>query len=186
MVDPGEETGWSIWKDGKLVGGGQTKLGNFKHDVWDAVFDDTGPLSSGQEDLLHPGVDIEDNTGPFSLFVIEKFALYPWVAKSGALNFNEFRTVQLIGALQLIAERASIEVEKQSAQIKERAMAGGAGELFVRPLKENRHQNDSIMHGFFYYQVTKPMAEGKAVQLVQAKKPQDEDDYDEEGELSYE
>lgn len=158
-VDPGEESGWSVWKDGKLIGGGQTKLGTFKHDVWDAVFDNVGPLAEGEEDLLHAGVTADENTGPFDLFVIEKFALYPWVAKSGALNFNEFRTVQLIGALVLIAERAGITVEKQAAQIKERAMAGGAAEQFVRPLKENRHQNDSIMHGFFYYQVTLPMNE---------------------------
>lgn len=158
-VDPGEETGWSIWSGSRLLGGGQTKLGHFKHDVWDAVFDNVGPLAEGEEDCLHTGVTAKDNVGPFTLFVIEQFVLYPWKAQS--LAWDEFRTSQLIGALKLIAERGDIEVEKQAAKIKERAMAGGAGELFVRPLRENRHQNDSIMHGFFYNQVTKPLNEGK-------------------------
>jgi len=151
--DPGETAGWSIWSnEGKLLGGGQTDLWQFAHDFEDAVVHNIGPLAEGETDLLRAGVTAEDNVGPFSLIIIEKFALYPWKAKE--LAFNEFRTVQLIGALTYIATRNSIEVEKQAAKIKERAMAGGAGELFVRPLHENRHQNDSIMHGFFYQQVT--------------------------------
>lgn len=151
-VDPGENTGWSLWSGDKLLGGGQTPMGQFKHDVWDALHDDVGPLAAGDESLLHAGVDGSENIGPISLMVIEKFVLYPWKAKE--LSWDEFRTSQLIGALVFMAELHGVEVEKQAATIKERAMAGGAGELFVRPLRENRHQNDSIMHGFFYNQVT--------------------------------
>jgi hypothetical protein len=29
-------------------------------------------------------------------------------------------------------------------------VAGGAEQLFYTPLRENRHQNDAIMHGVFY------------------------------------
>jgi hypothetical protein len=146
--DPGETTGFSIWAGAKVIGGGQTPLWQFAHDVWDALADNVGPLSELQDDLLHPGVSQEENTGPITLMVIEKFALYPWLAKE--LAWNEFRTVQLIGALVFMAELHDVEVEKQAANIKERAMAAGAGELFVRPLRENRHQNDSLQHGVWY------------------------------------
>lgn len=151
-VDPGENTGWSVWKGARLLGGGQTDLWQFAHNVKESLVSNTGPLAEKETDLLHKGRKASENTGPFEIFIIEKFALYPWKAKD--LAFNEFRTVQLIGALKLIAFDFDIEVEPQSAQIKERALAGGAEEFFIRPLHENRHQNDSIMHGFFYEQVT--------------------------------
>jgi hypothetical protein len=150
-VDPGEETGWSVWKGEKLLGGGQTKLWPFGHDVYDAIHDNVGPLAEGEETLLRPGVSADENTGPIELIVCEKFALYPWAAKD--LAFDEFRTSQLIGALTFICTLHQVELHKQPASIKERALAGGAKEFFVRPLHENRHQNDSIMHGVFYYQV---------------------------------
>jgi len=150
-VDPGETTGWSLWKGERLLGGGQTPLWAFAHDVYDAIKDNVGPLATGETDLLAAGVNAEDNVGQIELVVCEKFALYPWAAKD--LAFDEFRTSQLIGALTFTCALHQVELHKQPASIKERAMAGGAKELFVRPLHENRHQNDSIMHGVFYYQV---------------------------------
>lgn len=150
-VDPGEETGWSIWSDDTLLGGGQTKLWDFAHDVHSGVTDNAGPLAEGETDLLRAGISAEDNVGPISLIVCEIFALYPWKAKE--LAYDEFRTVQLIGALKLTASLNAVEFYSQAALIKERALAGGAKELFVSPQHENRHQNDSIMHGFFYRQV---------------------------------
>jgi hypothetical protein len=38
----------------------------------------------------------------------------------------------------------------QPAKIKETAVAGGAEEKFLRPLHENRHANDAIMHGTYF------------------------------------
>lgn len=159
-VDPGEETGWSLWRGAKLLGGGQTKLGQFKFDFWKAVSANEGPLSEGQDFLLHAGVKKSENKGPITRIIIEKFALYPDKAKSMA--WDEFRTVQLIGALVFIAELFDIEVVKQPASIKKTAEAAGAAELFVRPLHENRHQNDSIMHGVFYNIIT---AKGKIANI---------------------
>jgi hypothetical protein len=150
-VDPGEETGWSLWNEDVLLGGGQTKLWPFAHDVHDAIEDNVGPLAEGETDLLRSGIGADQNVGPISLIVCEIFALYPWKAKE--LAFDEFRTVQLIGALKLIAALNAIEFYSQPAKIKDRALAGGAKELFVTPQHENRHCNDSIMHGFFYRQV---------------------------------
>lgn len=147
-IDPGETTGWSLWRGDKVLGGGQTPLWEFAHDFADAVEKDVGPLSQCNEACLRDGVNGDKNTGPIELVVYEVFALYPWKAK--ALSWDEFRTVQLIGAIKLICDRHDIPWIKQPAQIKERAVAAGAEEVFVRPLHENRHQNDSLMHGIWY------------------------------------
>jgi hypothetical protein len=152
-VDPGETTGWSTWTYdcSKLIGGGQTPLGQMMHDFYDAAHDGIGPLAEGESDLLRDGVAVEENVGPIKRVIIEIFALYPWKAKE--MYWDEFRTVQLIGALQFIATLHDIEIVKQPASIKERAKAGGVEEFYVRPLHENRHQNDSIQHAWFYRQV---------------------------------
>lgn len=157
--DPGETVGWSLWRGGKLLGGDQTPLWEFAHDLQDALAANEGPLAEGNEDFLRPGVSADDNTGPIELVVCEEFRLYPWIIytpegrPTHALDFEEFRTVQLIGAITFMCTLHDVKLHKQSAKIKERALAGGAKELFVRPLHENRHQNDSAMHGWFYYQV---------------------------------
>jgi hypothetical protein len=154
-VDPGETTGWSVWKGEKLLGGGQTPLWDFAHCVWDALAYEKDMrrhpgelLGEGERSWLGKGVTPEDNDGDFELIVCEKFALYPWEAKN--LAFDEFRTVQLIGALTFMATLFDVTMHKQPATIKEPALNAGAKELFTRPLHENRHQNDSIMHGWFY------------------------------------
>jgi hypothetical protein len=152
-VDPGENTGWSIWKDDKVLGGGQTPLWNFAMDVYNLFESGVGPLEQGEDTILRPGIDPEENTGPIGLIVVEAFKLYPWEARKGTLDWNEFRTTQLIGAITFFAQLFDVRLHKQDAKIKERALAGGAEELFLKPAHENRHQNDSIMHGFFYRQV---------------------------------
>lgn len=152
-LDPGETTGWSIWKGDRLLGGGQTPMWEFADDVWSALTVNEGPLGAKADGHLHDGIAADDNVGDIELVVCEKFALYPWEAKN--LHWEEFRTVQLIGAIFFMCRQRDVELHKQSASIKERAQAGGAQELFVRPLHENRHQNDSIMHGFYYLQVGK-------------------------------
>lgn len=164
-VDPGETTGWSMWKGNRLLGGGQTPLGEFGVEVHDQMAYERGlrrhpaMLGEGEQPWLAAGVDGDDNEGEIELVVCEKFALYPWVIygpngrPTHALDFEEFRTVQLIGGIKLTCTVFEREYHAQPAAIKERALAGGAKELFVRPLHENRHTNDSIMHGFFYYQV---------------------------------
>lgn len=152
-VDPGEMTGWSIWHDDTLLGGGQTPMWNFAHDVYNFFEGGVGPLEQHEQGILHPGIKPEQNVDTIGLMVVEKFALYPWEAKKGTLDWNEFRTSQLIGALHFLAQLFDVRIHKQPASIKERALAGGAKELFVKPIHDNRHQNDSIMHGFFYRQV---------------------------------
>lgn len=157
-VDPGETTGWSIWKGDRVLGGGQTPMWEFSDEVWAALEHDGGLLLDVNETSRGPAEE-ELNEGGIDFIVCEKFVLYPWEAKN--LSWDEFRTVQLIGALTFMARLSDIPIYKQPATIKEPARAAGAESMFLHPLYDNRHQNDSIMHGWFYV-----MVEMKGANLV--------------------
>lgn len=139
-VDPGEETGWSIWDGMELIQPGQDKLWEFIDRVDLTLSSDPG-YGARWEDLA-----VEE----FGAIVCEDWQLYPWVVKDGSLDFDKCRTARGIGALELLARQHGIPIFLQPATIKEAAEAAGANELFVTPLHENRHMNDSIMHGVFY------------------------------------
>lgn len=133
-IDPGETTGWALWEGDRLLDAGQEELVKF--------VDEVGESNSERCTC----------TDPFyvELLVIERFALYPWVARSGELDFDELRTSRGIGALEYIARQAGVRVVMQPATIKDPAQAAGARELFLSPVYENRHANDAIMHGWYY------------------------------------
>lgn len=141
-VDPGETTGYSIWRDTDLLYADQLPLIEFADDVdeW---------LTSG---LCPPRLaDLEpEHKAPLGGILSEKWQIYPWEAHPGKLDWDECRTANLIGMLQLLARQHNIKIKQQGADIKEPAMSAGAGELFLTPLHPNRHANDSIMHGVFY------------------------------------
>lgn len=148
-VDPGETVGWSIWEDDKLVESGQTALWEFGDAVFDAVF---SPPVSPEEAAA--GVEEDELVGllrGIQRIVCEDWALYPKELKSMA--WDQCRTARLIGSLTQTARKGHLEFVLQPALIKERALAAGAKELFVRPLHDNRHQNDSIMHGVYFIAV---------------------------------
>jgi hypothetical protein len=138
-VDPGEMTGYAVWTGNKLVTASAAPL-------WDFV------MTMGH--LLLPGgaplrrVDLWDVANDWKLLVMEDWALYPWSAEK--IGWDKQDTVRGIGALQFIAEALGRPYVLQPAKIKERAMSAGAGALFRRPLKPNRHANDAIMHGVYY------------------------------------
>lgn len=138
-VDPGEDTGWSLWSDKKLVEAGTTKLWHFADDVWDAI-EKQGYLTEDGELI-----------GPITRIVCEDFRLYPWKLKD--LAWDQVRTARLIGALTFMSRLKGLDFVLQPAAIKERSQAAGARELFLTPLKENRHANDAIMHGVYYLAV---------------------------------
>lgn len=157
-IDPGEDTGLSVWEGTKLILPATLKLWDTADVIDRAVEDskwclaaDPGYVESYRaerpelahvyEALLGYGID---------RIVCEDFRIYPWKAKD--LAWDQVRTARLIGALTFIARKNSIPFVLQGARIKERAVAGGAEEFFSRPLHENRHANDSIMHGWFYIQ----------------------------------
>lgn len=87
------------------------------------------------------------------VIVCEDWSIYPWEAEKGALNWDKCRTARAIGKLELIAKITNRQIVLQPASIKETAMSVGAGDFFVSPKYENRHENDSIMHAVYYERV---------------------------------
>lgn len=80
----------------------------------------------------------------------EDWLIYPQEAESGSLNWDLCRTARGIGAIELIARITGVPMTLQGANIKEPATAMGAEDLFVSPLHENRHENDSVYHAVFW------------------------------------
>lgn len=145
-VDPGEDTGYSIWEEGELIDAGTAKLWEFGEAVFSAVFTDPTELVLMDQTLALSLVGIKG-------IVCEDFRIYPWEAKKGTLNWDQVRTARLIGALTLISKMGGLWWVLQGAKIKERAEAAGAQHYFLSPRHENRHANDSIMHGIYYLAV---------------------------------
>lgn len=134
-VDPGETTGWALWRGPILERGGQTATQDFADEVYDS--------------LLGSGAAYEEGAfAGLELLVVEDFVIYPW--KCQELAYDKVRTARLIGKLEQAADRAGIPVVLQGAYTKEDAEAAGAEALFVHPLHENRHENDAIRHGVYF------------------------------------
>lgn len=140
-LDPGENTGWSLWKDTTLIESGQDPL-------WD-VIDRVDATLVGETAVTWGETVIGDKSGnDLEAIVCEDWVLYEWMATK--LVWDKFRTVRGIGAFTLLARQHNIPFILQGANIKAAAVAAGAEELFRTPLHENRHQNDAIMHGVYY------------------------------------
>jgi hypothetical protein len=154
-VDPGESVGWSIWSGEKFIESGTETMWVFGDAVWQAAFrhmEASAAFSSYQADWDEP---LADTFEGISLIVCENWSIYPWVAREGGLDWDECRTARLIGSLFQAARLAGWEWVQQDAKIKERAVAAGAENYFTKPLRENRHANDSALHGTFYCAVTR-------------------------------
>lgn len=146
-VDPGEDTGWSVWQDESLLDCGTTKLWDFSDAVWAVAISAAFERATWLPDDLQ---EIANSVAGINTIVCEDWQLYPWVVRTGALDFDQCRTARLIGSLTAAARLAGWNFELQPAKIKERAEAAGAEALFSHPLKENRHANDAIRHGVWY------------------------------------
>ena len=142
-IDPGEDTGWSLWEDSKLVESGTEKMWEFGDAVFRAVFHPYTGEVFDDEELAGKFVGVKK-------LVVEDWRIYPWEAKKGTMNWDQCRTARLIGALTIIARQGGLEFTLQPAKIKERAEAAGAEVYFSTPLHENRHANDAIRHGVYH------------------------------------
>lgn len=152
--DPGEDFGWAIGRDTKLLSAGTTKMWEMADDVWAALENPNDPSNPLQDpDFGRNGVSPEELCGPIERIVCENWRIYPWEARKGSLDMDECRTARVIGALTFMARLKGIPFITQGADIKEAADAAGAEELFYRPLRENRHQNDAIRHFVFFTNV---------------------------------
>jgi hypothetical protein len=148
-VDPGETTGWSLWDaDGKLRYADQTPMWQFADMVFAcAEGKDTRLFASFFEALTEQ--EREEGLMPkIHAMVVEQWQLYPWELQN--LAWDECRTARVIGALTLICRQFGIKFILQGADIKNGAQAAGAEALYLEPVHENRHANDSIQHGVFF------------------------------------
>jgi hypothetical protein len=149
-VDPGEDTGWSVWNDTELQDAGTNKMWDFSDALWAAALTASlaGPGWVGQ--LPDELQEVAEALDGIELIVTENWTLYPWEAMKGNLNWDECRTARLIGSIYAVCRLTGWEYVQQPAKIKQRAIAAGAEAHFFHPLRENRHQNDAIMHGVFF------------------------------------
>ncbi len=145
-VDPGETTGWAIFKGPLLVAAGQTPMWEFADEVYD-YFDGGNVLFAKKSVYIREGMEDHLND-KITNIVCEDWRLYPDKLKS--LAWDQCRTARLIGALTLVTRVFRLGWYLQPAAIKNAAVTAGAEELFYRPLHENRHQNDAIMHGVYF------------------------------------
>jgi hypothetical protein len=171
--DPGEDFGWCVGKGLQLLAAGTHKMWPFADLVWEKLndnvafvefsdgdfrnFDDgtapdePNPLSSDTH--IRVGVDPKLMKLPIGRIVCEDFRIYPWEAHKGSLDWDPVRTARVIGALTFMTRLMHLPFILQGADIKEAAKAAGAEELYYKPLKENRHQNDAIQHFVFFTNV---------------------------------
>jgi hypothetical protein len=157
-LDPGEDFGWCIARDTKLLAAGTSKMWEFTDELWLALEAPDDPEASylNNDDYVREGCE-GLNVGPIGRIVCEDFRLYPHVIyKNGrathALDWDEMRTPRVIGAVTFMCRYYDIPLVFQAAKIKESAVAAGAEELYYTPLRENRHQNDAIQHYTFFIQ----------------------------------
>lgn len=145
-LDPGESTGWATWEGGKLVDCGTDPL-------WHVV-DAITVTSTPPEDYLpnlQPQLHLVAAFKGWDEIVCEDWAIYPWVAREGGLDYDSCRTARGIGAVELVCRCTGKPITLQPASIKDEAEAAGAEQLFDTPLHENRHANDAKRHGVFYF-----------------------------------
>lgn len=144
FVDPGESTGWSITEDSVILEAGTHNLDEFVDAVAAALLPRPDWMPTGTHDP-----NLVASIRGVDRLVIEDWALYPWELEH--LAWDKCRTARGIGALEFICRTAGVLYSLQPAKIKDAAVAGGAEDLYFRPLHENRHQNDSLQHAVYWH-----------------------------------
>lgn len=150
--DPGEDFGWCMGRDLDLIAAGTERMWTMADFIWAALNDPSDPSNVlNSTDFAREGADPEAFTLPIKRIVCEDFRIYPWEAEN--LAFDPVRTARVIGAITFMCRLLDVPLIFQGANIKSAAQAAGAEELYYRPLKENRHQNDAIQHFVFFTNV---------------------------------
>lgn len=138
-ADPGESTGYAVWEGSTLVHAGTAEL-------WEFIHSAAAPLIP--DPVLLPDSELLERLKGWERLVMEDWHLY--ADKAQALIGDAQDTVRGIGALQFVATVLERPYTLQPAAIKSAAVSAGAEDLFLRPLHDNRHANDAIMHGVYY------------------------------------
>lgn len=147
--DPGEDFGLCLGHGLRLVAARTEKMWVTADIIWECLQEGNArPLFEGYE---RDGVPEGTLDLPIRRIVCEDFRIYPWAAAS--LAFDQVRTARVIGAITFMCRQLMIPLHLQGANIKSAAQAAGAEELYYKPLRENRHQNDAIQHFVFFTNV---------------------------------
>lgn len=127
VFDPGETTGWCVFKNQELILSGQDKW--TLKELWEFI------------DYRQP-----------TQILYERFSLYAHKAQQ-QIN-SEFPTVQNIGVIKLYAELYSIPIFVQTAQQGKAIWTDDKLKRF-NFFTKNHHANDAIRHGLTYLKAHK-------------------------------
>lgn len=148
-ADPGEDFGWCIGRGTRVLSRGITKMWTTADILWEALQGTPSDTEFLHDAYVRNGIDPSEYLDlKIGRIVCEDFRLYPWALKQ--LAWDRVRTARVIGAMTFMARQHGVPFILQPAAIKKAAIAAGAEELFDRPLYENRHSNDALMHFCFY------------------------------------
>lgn len=157
-LDPGETTGYSTWlpeTPWKPQETGQERFWTIHDALCAAAGVHEAMLGSPHfRTVLHrPDAELVRRFEGWDQLIVEDWALYPDPKQPGKLilpAWDKCRTARFIGACEALCRLTGKRIILQPASIKSDALKASAGEAFDRPLHENRHANDSIMHWYFY------------------------------------
>jgi hypothetical protein len=148
-ADPGEDFGWALGCGTTLLSAGTDKMWSVADDLDHVLVEGNSAETFLHDLVIRKGIDPKPHLQmKIGRVVSEDFRIYPWAAKQ--LAWDRVRTARVIGAMQYMTRKRSVPFILQPAAIKPAAVAAGAEELYYRPLRENRHQNDAIQHFVFY------------------------------------
>lgn len=139
-LDPGETTGWSLWKSTKdeveLLECGQVK-------TWDL------PDAIESFDRLINKLLFTHNSGGWNIRVVfELYSVYEW--KSQDHSWSEVPTIQVIGCLRTLLIKNEVPYSSQTAQIAKNFMTDNKLKSWGLWQEGQRHARDSIRHGAYY------------------------------------
>lgn len=157
-LDPGETVGWSVWdpeKPWEFIDAGQASAMNTIDAVAAATgLDDACIASPAFRAVTHrPDPYLVEQFSGWDHLIVEDWSLYEDPANPGRTVlplWDKCLTARYIGAFEFLARYTGKRITLQPALIKSDALNASAEELFLRPLHENRHANDSIMHWHYY------------------------------------
>lgn len=123
-VDPGETTGWALFRMGNPTDSGEIPKEDFADTFLGALM------------TLEP-----------SIVVVEDYKIYPHKAK--AHTWSSLHTVKIIGVIEALCAQNNIPVVKQMASSKQFVTNEKlrAWEFYQ---KRRSHTNDAIRHGCYY------------------------------------
>lgn len=139
-LDPGETTGWSVFRNGQLESCGQFAT------------PDPADLAVNIQDVYRFWADLQarypKGNGLLSTIVYEEYRIRGNKAKEHI--GSEVVTIQHIGAIKVVADELGIKLVKQTAaQVKQFATDPKLRRWGLYQTNQ-RHANDSIRHGCYY------------------------------------